>query len=412
MTGNEGRLRFAEVLGADTRRVSGGRSKAPADTLDALGPHLRRAGITRVAMATGLDTIGMPVAIAMRPLSSSLSVTQGKGLTVEAAKVSAIMEALEHYHAETIEGLMCWRSERELLRQSHVDTSRLAGRAAAYSTHERLPWILGHRLRSGAPCWVPFDLVHLDLRIDGPAQTPRFVPSSNGLASGNTCVEATSHALFEVVERHLTALFYAASPGEQASRRVDLTTVDDPDCAGLLGTLQRAGVATTVWDLSGLGVACYLCDLQEEAANPFRVLPLARGAASHARRGIALLGALCEAVQSRLTLISGARDDLITQSAGERQAAAERAREQRTLRDAIPAPIAFQSAPDGTYDTFGAEVVSTTESLLAAGLEEPVVVDLSQATFPISVVRVVAPGLRLPEVENEPLVTGRLEGRR
>jgi len=75
------------------------RGRNAAETLDLLQPFLRRAGITRVAVVHGLDVVPIPVVMVTRPLSSSLSVTQGKGVTLEQAKVSGIMEAIEHFHA-------------------------------------------------------------------------------------------------------------------------------------------------------------------------------------------------------------------------------------------------------------------------------------------------------------------------
>ena len=61
-------------------------------------------GITRLANVTGLDTIGIPVVMSVRPCSRSLSVFQGKGLDLESAKVSAAMESIEGYHAEPVTG--------------------------------------------------------------------------------------------------------------------------------------------------------------------------------------------------------------------------------------------------------------------------------------------------------------------
>ena len=79
------------------------REVAPAETLRRIRPLLRRAGITRLADVTGLDWIGIPVYQAIRPNSRNLSVAQGKGLTRTQAKVSALMESLESFHAERIE---------------------------------------------------------------------------------------------------------------------------------------------------------------------------------------------------------------------------------------------------------------------------------------------------------------------
>jgi ribosomal protein S12 methylthiotransferase accessory factor YcaO len=43
---------------------------------------------------------------------------------------------------------------------------------------------------------------------------------------------------------------------EQEARRLDVKTVDDPDCQDVLARYMRAGVAVAVWDTtSDLGVA-------------------------------------------------------------------------------------------------------------------------------------------------------------
>ena len=59
-----------------------------------------RFGITRLAEVTGLDRIGIPVWMAIRPNSRTLAVSQGKGLTDAAAQASALMEAAEIASAE------------------------------------------------------------------------------------------------------------------------------------------------------------------------------------------------------------------------------------------------------------------------------------------------------------------------
>src|SRR5437868_3804792 len=79
------------------------RGSNPNDTLKILRPLLKRAGITRVGNVTGLDHVGVPTWIVVRPLSSSLTVSQGKGITDDLAKTSAIMESLELYHAENLD---------------------------------------------------------------------------------------------------------------------------------------------------------------------------------------------------------------------------------------------------------------------------------------------------------------------
>ena len=79
------------------------RSVDPAETLARVRPLMARMGITRLGNITGLDRIGIPVAVAVRPNSRSVSVSQGKGLDLPQAMASALMEAAEGFHAEEIE---------------------------------------------------------------------------------------------------------------------------------------------------------------------------------------------------------------------------------------------------------------------------------------------------------------------
>src|SRR5262245_6757084 len=88
---------------ADKGHVDGThRTVEPAATLERLHPILPRIGATRVAVITGLDVIGIPVVTVCRPNARSLSVSQGKGVDLVAAKVSGLMEAAEAWHAEHV----------------------------------------------------------------------------------------------------------------------------------------------------------------------------------------------------------------------------------------------------------------------------------------------------------------------
>jgi len=74
------------------------RTSPPDETAARVAPLARQIGITRVGNVTGLDEIGIPVVIAVRPNSRSFSVSQGKGLNLMQARASALMEAMELFH--------------------------------------------------------------------------------------------------------------------------------------------------------------------------------------------------------------------------------------------------------------------------------------------------------------------------
>src|SRR5262245_57612072 len=83
-------------MGADL----GYRVCSPEQTWAAFAEAFERVGITRVAELTRLDRIGIPVFQAVRPSARSLTLSQGKGLSVAAARVGAAMESMEVWHAE------------------------------------------------------------------------------------------------------------------------------------------------------------------------------------------------------------------------------------------------------------------------------------------------------------------------
>ena len=78
------------------------RSLEPEETLERVRPLMGPLEITRLSNVTGLDLVGIPVAIACRPNARSNAVSQGKGLDLAAAKASALMEAIETACAERI----------------------------------------------------------------------------------------------------------------------------------------------------------------------------------------------------------------------------------------------------------------------------------------------------------------------
>jgi ribosomal protein S12 methylthiotransferase accessory factor len=374
------------------------RGRHPSDTWRLIQPFLRQAGITRVAQVAGLDVMPIPVVMVTRPLSASLSVTQGKGLSLEAAKVSGVMEAVEHYHAETCGGEIRLARARDLDGTS-VDASRLAGRLPAYDPHRLILWQAGKGAVSGRPVWIPFDAVHLDLRIDGAAASACFIPSSNGLASGNDSNEATVHALCEVIERHLVAEFYERPVEDQEGRRVLNASIIDPDCRALMDLLARAGLEVTVWDLSTeLEVPVFFCELLGER-DEFRRVLAARGFGCHTDKGVALSRAIAEAAQSRVTTIAGSRDDMTPQSEQESILRDRLTRHQWHLRAGVRPSRLFRAIATHAFQSFADEIEFLSRRLEAAGFGEPVVVDLSKPGWPIAVVRVVVAGARFDPTE-------------
>jgi len=302
------------VPAAEKRFVDGThRVCSPEETWRSIQPALAAAGVTRVADVTGLDHLGIPVFQAVRPASRNLSVSQGKGLTAAAARVSAAMEALELWHAECLDRLPSVSlSPREMRHAAEIPLATLRWSADSSGARDRLAstpleWLPVRALLGGPGGYLPRTMMELDFTPPEPLAPRPFDLTSNGLASGNCRAEAELHALCELVERHGVALHGQRRAHGGRSRALRPASIESPWCRELLARLFAAGGRVAIFDLTWeAGVPVVLA----EVALPD--LPFVwRGSGCHPSRDVALSRALTEAAQSRLTYIAGARDDLV-----------------------------------------------------------------------------------------------------
>ena len=156
--------------GCKAYRCGTHRTVDPAATCARVRRYLQGMGITRVANVTGLDRIGIPVVMVCRPNSRSLSVSQGKGLTLDAAKASGVMEAIELYHAEHIELPLKLGSSSRARADAPPDRSRWPAARADSRFPPDLPllWIEGRDLLADARVWLPFEMVHSNYTLPLP----------------------------------------------------------------------------------------------------------------------------------------------------------------------------------------------------------------------------------------------------
>jgi YcaO-like protein with predicted kinase domain len=289
------------------------RVRAPQQTLDAYRPLLPKLGITRLANVTGLDRIGLPVCVAVRPNSRALATSQGKGETLPAAMASAMMESIETWHAERVAAPLRWESHEALRREGDtLDPADLPVRAdAAFHPGRPVLWMQGNELVSGRRVHLPYELVAVNF-VRQPGHQAIFLESSNGLASGNHPVEAVVHGLCEVIERDAVALWECLGAAARAERRLDLDSLPAGRLREVVAALADKGIALAAWDITtDIGLPCYTCTLVEDPDSPhWRPIPMFSGHGAHLDPQVALSRAIHEAIQSRLTAISGSRDDL------------------------------------------------------------------------------------------------------
>lgn len=363
------------------------RAQPPSATLTMARGAAAKVGVTRVADITRLDTIGIATYQAVRPTARTLAVSQGKGVTPELAMLSAMMESIELWHAEQPMTPVRRAAPRDLDRQLTYPVEALAP-AAPSVLHDGLPlnWLVARSLADGADTLVPVDVVRLSLEQKTDWNPPAFFESTNGLASGNTLVEATLHALYEVIERD--AMTAVVTAGGELGVCVGPRTLRSQLVNELCSMIERAGVCLEVRFVpSRTELPCFLawvsCD--DYPAEMY-------GFGCHLSAEIALTRAITEAAQTRLSYISGARDDLKTDvdDGGSKR----RRRPDEQALDAgglIPKPVEHPSL----LDTLEYVVRQATTAFSHA----PLVVDLTREDIGVPVVKVVAPGSRIsPEV--------------
>jgi ribosomal protein S12 methylthiotransferase accessory factor len=347
------------------------------------------AGVSRLAEVTDLDLIGIPVFQAIRPAGLSLSVHQGKGVTREAAMIGALMEAVECDRAEQPVGEPWTRAFASLppLERAPSLADFAVESQALPSDEEPLEWLPARRLRDGARVWIPMEVVRLDFTRHG---DPRLERSTVGLGARFDIERATLKGLLEVVERDAERAWFALSMSRRTRSRIDLESIGSNTFHAMRSRILGAGLWLSVYHLPAvIPVPVFLAEIIEAGAGGV-LRHIAVGSACDVTAEGALIGAVLEAAQSRLTAISGARDDIFYSETP--PAAGDK------LGVALPQPphirsLSWDSLGQWAAPTAEANATAIAESLGEAGYPDAVVVDLASPGADVSVIKALVPGL-------------------
>ena len=246
---------------------------------------------------------------AVRPLGRALSVHQGKGLSADAARIGALMEAVESDHAERFEG------ETRIVPFASLPNEARApepgdfaeDRDAAPGEREPVAWTAARRLADGSTLWVPVDCVSLDYTRAGDERLDR---SSNGLGARHDLGGATLSALLELIERDAFRRWASQDERARARSEIDGESIPFTWWRILRGQLDALGMEALVWQATPVvPTAVLVCEIVEPLGGAGRRRCV--GAACRLDFESALAAAVAEAAQSRLTTIAGARDDIL-----------------------------------------------------------------------------------------------------
>jgi len=366
------------------------RSKTAEQTWQWIEPLLPKMGITRVANITGLDTLNIPVCIAIRPNSRGLSTSQGKGLELVQAKVSAAMESIESWHCERIKQPLVVGTYEQIRdeKQNVADVKEFVHRRAKRLISEQsLAFVPVASLNDEDQHWLPYETISTNFVFDQ-QRKPFFMQSSNGLAAGNTLTEALCQGIYEIIERDAVQQWF--NNGGFSTQGQLVTEHSQADLSQLIQRCELLGTKFLIWDLkSYAGIPCFAVAMMDSPAQiELRNIGSFSGYGCHLDETTALQRALLEAIQSRLTLISGSRDDML-------EAEFVNCRNikfnQNLWQDALVAP-AFELTEVSQKMISGQAQLDTLKQLVQEKVNRPIYyLNLTQKEIAIPVVKVVIP---------------------
>ncbi|MEI8331928.1 MAG: YcaO-related McrA-glycine thioamidation protein [Methanomicrobiales archaeon] len=369
------------------------RASPLAETLARIEPKIPAVGITRVADITSLDRIGIPVFSCIRPTAEdgAITVYNGKGATVEESRISAIMEGIERYSAETHDREIRTALFQELEgREPVVNPIDLILPEGAM-TDRFMSWYQGYDIVNNETVWVPaFAIFH----PVPPRHRGVFRTNTNGLASGNTLEEAVFHALSEIIERDAWSLVESTRNTGPA-----VVGIDDPVINDMQKKFADAQVEVTIRDItSDIGIPTIAAVADDVLLKDPSLLTL--GIGTHTSARIAVMRALTEVAQSRLTQIHGAREDT-TIADLRKKMGYERAKRINGYWYHDNGTVEYSMITPSDSDDFLTDIQNIIVALEKKGLDRVIVVDLTREEIGIPVVRVIVPGLEVFAMDPE-----------
>ena len=367
------------------------------DMLRRVRPHFPKLGISRLGRSTGLDVIGVPVSFVTRPLSLSTAVNQGKGLTGSDADIGAVMEGVEYACAERFQAPDSLSksyndTEKDPAFLSPLSTTRILN--SALCRDQQVRWARATDLLGGPDIFVPEELVRLDLTQTNRTHTKGLYLSSDGLGAGASVEEAVFQALCELIERDAMAAYLLRPRGTSVEGLVPTAHFEPLEVTRLAQTIEEAGFILRLFDITtDLSVPVYCAFvLEPQQAGHNQMVIVSRGTGCDPSPARAAMAAILEAIQTRLTAISGARDDLAMKTPSlAADNSAVRQLLAATPSSAPPAQPRAEPPALGLSDLIG-RMIARIEAARAAPL---LAVALGGAEFGAAVVRVIAPKLEV-----------------
>jgi len=363
------------------------------ETLSRIEPKVPAAGITRVADITNLDRVGIPVFSCIRPTAQdgAITVYNGKGATVEESRISAIMEGIERYCAEVHDRRIELGYYHEMFGRGRIVDPKDLILSPDADPNQILPWAQGFDIANDEPVFVPAHAVFHPLPHN---YRPLFRSGTNGLASGNTMEEAIFHALAEVIERDAWSLVEASRNTGPA-----VVNIEDPLINGMQKKFADAKVDVIIRNItSDIGIPTMAAIADDVLLKDPMLLTM--GIGTHTSARVAVMRALTEVAQSRLTQIHGAREDT-TVAQMRKRLGYDRTKRMNAYWFKDNGTVDYSTIGSCDSDDFLKDIHRMINALKKKGLDRVIVIDLTRDEIDIPVVRVVVPGLESFAMDGE-----------
>lgn len=373
----------------------------PEETIKRVSPMLEKVGVDQVEDITDIDNLRIPVYSVYRKMTAkgTFGNYNGKGVTPDQAKASAIMEAMERYSAELRETdtIVCGTlEEMRNAGASYLEPADMILPARVMNGLEasEIAWTKCYDILRGENVWVPACAVFYPYYPDGDLQLFRF--HTNGIAAGNTIEEAILHAMFEVIERD------AWSIAESLNMTKADVIIDSEDSTPgkLLRLFKDAGVEVNLKNLTvDTGVTTIAASSDDIRTKDPEMLSIGLGA--HLDPEIAVIRALTEVAQSRTTHKHGLKINAElqkkTRDMGYENIKKVNALWYRSNKNKIKLSELKNEATPYVLD----DIELVLGKIMNAGFDRVVVANLTRPEIGIPVVRVIIPGMEVSAMDSE-----------
>lgn len=373
----------------------------PSQTIENNEDKCKIAGITRITEITHLDRIGLPVFSAIRPTSQdgAISIYGGKGISVEHAKASAMMEGFERYSAEKQNENTVTGSISEISTKGNVIDIETLNLPKDFKKENidslNLEWNICHDLISGEDYYVPSNAIyHPYVSNDNTVQS-LFKSNTNGLASGNSLDEALLHGMFEVIERDAWSIFELT---HKNSSQIDLDSIESDVVNDALLKFSENKINIKLMDLTAdINVPTIAASADDTLLKDAGLLTL--GIGTHLDPEVAILRALTEVAQSRATQIHGAREDTVRADFARTAGYERMKRINKHYFQEEDEKIALSDIKNSSTDSITKDIDIVLNELKANEIEHVLYYDLTRPELDVNVVRVIIPTMELYSID-------------